>query len=300
MTTTQKPAISAADLAFYHDQGYLVLRQAFTPARVKSLVDGVKRVAELGREGKIQVSFLDKEKTLPARLGNILHPDRYQPAFADWLAEDLAPLIEATIGGPARHSLYGMLAAGAGEPYLQGWHRDLGKPGAPDEVEYLKHHHGRFVQFNAPIQPDDHFLHIVPASHLRASTPAEIKAQNRPAFDRQGKTGPLSADELIALEKWDAADAMPGAMIVRMNPGDIAFYNANLWHRGWNAKGLTRWTMHSAFWKPEYPVMAHEHGQREPMLTPGHMARMPRVTREYIQRYLDVYPEGKPKTLYEV
>ena len=229
--------------------------------------------------GQCTIHWLDQSKRLPDRLSNLLSPQYYDPAFAAWLNDDLAPLIEATIGGPARHSSSAMLAGGASRPYLQGWHRDLGKPGEPDEVAYLKHTHGRFVQYNATLQPGDRFLNIVPASHLRRSTAAEIKAMNRKPFDRGGKTGPLSDSELKALEAWDAVDAMPGAMVVEMETGDIAFYNANLWHRGWNPRGQTRWTMHSAFWKPEYPVMRHEHGQREELLTAGHMDRMPAVTR---------------------
>jgi hypothetical protein len=133
------------------------------------------------------------------------------------------------------------------------------------------------VQFNAPLLPGDRFLNIVPASHLRASTPDEIQAS---------KAG-------------DQAD-MPGALAVELRPGDIAYYNANLWHRGWNPDGELRWTMHCAFWKPEYPVMKHEYGQREALLTPGHLDRMPPVTRAYIQRYLEGYPQGEPKSLLDL
>src|SRR5262249_44847284 len=107
-------------------------------------------------------------------------------------------------------------------------------------------------------------------------------------------------EELRAIEAWDAVDPMPGAMVVEMEPGDIAYYNANLWHRGWNPAGKTRWTMHSAFWKPEYPVMRHEHGQREAMLTPGHLDKFPPRARAQVQRYLDAYAEGTPKTLMEI
>ncbi|MCE9589963.1 MAG: phytanoyl-CoA dioxygenase family protein [Planctomycetes bacterium] len=291
--------ITPKDLEHYHHEGYIILRGAFSPARVKSLVDGVNRIMDLALEGKCQMGWLDKERRLPARIGNMLHPDKYQPAFAQWLDEDLNPQIEALIGGPARHSLFGMLAGGAGDPYLQAWHRDIGKPGAPDEVEFLHHHHGRFVQFNASLVEDDHYLNIVPASHLRASTAQEIAVSGRKGFTRTG-TGPIAADEVRAIEAWDKEQPMPGGMVVRMEPGDIAYYNANLWHRGWNPAGGKRWTMHSAFWKPQYPVMSHEHGQREVMLTPGHLDRMPPVTRAYIQRYLDVYPEGKPKSLLEI
>ncbi len=228
--------------------------------------------------GAAKIRWTDRRRPLPARTGHLLPPEKYEPAFAEWLDEDLAPQIETLLDdGPVRHSLFGMLAGGGGQPYRQAWHRDIGKPGAPDETAFLRRHHGRFVQFNAPLLPGDRFLNIVPASHLRASTPAEIEAS---------KAGEL-------------AD-MPGAMIVELKPCDIAYYNANLWHRGWNPEGQARWTVHCAFWKAEYPVMKHEHGQRETMLTPGHLDRMPPVTRRYIQRYLDAYPPGEPQSLLEL
>lgn len=291
--------VTPKDLEQYHHEGYIILRGAFSQARIKTLVEGVNRIMDNALAGKLEIGWLDKERRLPGRVGNMLHPDKYQPAFAQWLDEDLDPQIQALIGGPARHSLFGMLAGGAGQPYLQGWHRDIGKPGAPDEVEFLKHHHGRFVQFNAPLVEHDRFLNIVPASHLRASTPEECRISKRPGFQRAAE-GPVTPEEVKAIKAWDDADPMPGGMVVEMEPGDIAYYNANLWHRGWNPAGEKRWTMHSAFWKPHYPVMSHEHGQRDVMLTPGHLDQMPPVTRTYIQRYIDVYPQGQPKSLLEI
>ena len=261
----------------FHEQGYIVLRGAFSGERVKALRAGLERLMDDAIAGRCGIDWLNQEKRLPNRIANMLNSDKYQPEFADWLDADLAPIIESLLGKPARHSLFGMLAGGNGQPYLQNWHRDLGKPGTPDEVEFLHRHHGRFVQFNAPIQPGDCFLHIVPQSHLRASTPEEIKASS------DGEKG-----------------EMPGALVVEMEPGDIAFYNSNLWHRGWNPDGATRWTIHSAYFPQHAPVLQHEYGQRESLLTPGHLERMPPVTRTYIQRYLDAYPEGEPLSLLDL
>lgn len=293
-------AVTPAQLKHYHEEGYIVLRGAFSKQRIKALIEGLNRLMDDALASKTSIHWFDAAKRLPMRIGHMLHPDKYQPEFAAWLDEDLDGQIQAFLGGPARHSLFGMLAGGNGMPYLQGWHHDLGKPGAPDEVEYMQKHHGRFVQFNAPLREHDRYLHIVPRSHNRASTPDEIRVSQRAGFTRANDKVPVTPEEVKAIEAWDAQDAMPGAMVVEMEPGDIAFYNANLWHRGWNAAGNVRWTMHSAFWKPVYSVMSHEHGQREAMLTPGHMNRMPPITRLYIQRYLDSYPEGKPKSLLEV
>ena len=264
--------ITAAGLDSYHNQGYLIVRRAFSPERVQSLLDAVNLLLDRALAGKCEVRWIDENRRLPQRISSTLHPDKYDPAYAEWLAADLAPHLEKLVVGPLRHSLFGMLAAGGEQPYEQAWHRDLGKPGDPDEEDYYRRLHGRFVQFNAPLLPGDRFLNIVPASHLRASTRVEIEAA----------AAGIEAD-------------MPGALIVELEPGDIAYYDANLWHRGWNPQGIKRWTVHCAFWRAADPVMRHEHGQREAMLTEGHLESMPSKARQYIQRYLDNYPEEPGK-----
>lgn len=263
---------SPADGAHFDEQGFVILRRAFAPERVRELRQAVERLLDRALAGQVEVPWIDRQGRVPARLSHLLHPDKYDPAYGAWLDEDLAPQLEVLLGGaPARHSLFGMLAGGGGQPYLQAWHRDLGRPGAPDELELLRRFHGRSIQFNAPLLPGDRFLNIVPATHLSPSTPDQLQAA---AAREQAR--------------------MPGGVEVELEPGDIAYYNANLWHRGWNPRGQMRWTLHCAFWKASYPVMKHEHGQRDALLFPGHLERLPPVTRSYIQRYLDNYPEGDP------
>lgn len=270
-------AISEKDKKTYAAQGFLILRQAFTKARIAALLEGIELLIDKGLAGKCELGWIDRERRLPSRTGHLLNPDKYHPAFADWIDEDLAPHLEALVSGPGvRHSLFGMLASGGEKPYTQKWHRDLGKPGDEEETAYLRRHEGSFVQFNAPLVPRDRFLHIVPESHLRASTEEEIEASRSESGE------------------------MPNAHVVELEPGDIAYYNANLWHRGWNPEGYKRWTMHCAFWNAGATVMTHEYGQREPLTQQGHLEQMPPVTRKYIQSYLDNYPEGDPPSLFDL
>ena len=94
---------------------------------------------------------------------------------------------------------------------------------------------------------------------------------------------------------------LPRFFIERLTePGDIVYYDANLWHRGFNPEGKKRWTLHAAFWKADYLVMSHEYGQREALATEGHIERMPKPTAEYVQRYLAKYPEGEPPRLLDL
>lgn len=282
--------VTPQDLDHYHHEGYVILRGTFSNERVKSLVAAVNRIMDRALAGKTEIGWIDRDKRLPGRLAHLLKPDKYQPELGTWLDEDLHPQIEAMLGGPARHSLFGMLAGGGGQKYLQPWHRDIGKPGELDEVAHMNKYHGKFVQFNAPLRPGDRYLNIVPRSHNRASTPAELAASKTPAD--------ITEEELIRTMAIDKG-VMPGAITVEMEPGDIAYYDANLWHRGWNQAGGTRWTMHAAFWQKNFEVMSHESGQRE-AFPPEHLSKMPPVTRMYIERYFDAYPKGEPRRVQEI
>jgi len=263
----------------YASQGYLILRGAFDKTRIQSLRDAIERLIDRALDGKVKIPWIGEPKNrTPERLGHLLNPDRFDAAYVEWLEADIIPTIESLLQSRVRHSLFGMLAGGGGKSYLQEWHRDLPNPERPtDPAIIFDPEPFWFTQFNAPLKPCDRFLQIIPASQTRASTPAEADAWHR---NRQGD--------------------MPGQMTVEMEPGDIALYNANLWHRGHNPDGKLRWTMHSAFWRTDFPVMSHEVGQRETLTVPGHMDRMPPRTRAAIQAYLDAYPEGKAQSLMEV
>ena len=174
--------ISEKDKETYAEQGFLVLRRAFAKTRIEALLEAVEGMIDKGLAGECELGWIDRERRLPSRTSHLLNPDKYHPAFADWIDEDLAPHLEALIRGTGvRHSLFGMLASGGGDPYTQKWHRDLGRPGDPDETAYLLRHQGSFAQFNAPLVPGDPFLNIVAGSHRRASTAAEIEASRSEA-----------------------------------------------------------------------------------------------------------------------
>ncbi len=261
----------------YREEGYLIFRAAYDADRVQSLIDGVERLIDRGLARACEIRWIDRECRLPNRIGHMLHPDKYDPAFAAWLDADIIPTVEAIFDAPGRHSLFGMLASGGGQSYSNPWHRDLCRPGALNEAEILERDLSRHVQFNAPLKPGDRFLQIVPGSHARPSTEAELEVYTD-----------------------NPNGNMPGQITVELEPGDIVYYNANLWHRGLNPEGILRWSMHTAFWRAELPVWQHEYGQRDAMLTSGYLDRMPPGTRAFIQRYLDVYPDDAPLDAREI
>src|ERR1051325_543293 len=118
----------------YSREGYLILRNAFDPSRIRSLVEAVNWLIDRALAGQVTIPWIGQpSQRTPERLSNLLDPGRYHPAYAAWLEEDLIPLVESLLRSPVRHSLFGMLAGGGGKPYLQAWHHDLPNPSNPSD-----------------------------------------------------------------------------------------------------------------------------------------------------------------------
>ena len=183
-------ALTAAHIHAFHEQGFVVVKGAFPPERILRLRAAIKELCERADEEEQatgQPSFpwqwLDREKRLPARMGDYLQPKKYHSEFGAWMAEDAIPQLEQLCGGPVRHNRFQMLASGGGQPYLQHWHRDWGNSdsiigvASPKPAEYVdacRGANGKHVEWNTPLLPDEHFLQVVPGSHCRACTDEEL------------------------------------------------------------------------------------------------------------------------------
>ena len=247
-----------------HSCGYVQVRGCYAPERVAALRDAI--------------APLKAAKPDAMRLSHLLHPENFAPVFAEWLAEDAGPHVEALVGGPIRHSLFNLLGSN-GAPYVQHFHRDV----HPNQSKRPENHedwlrfrrtiHGRTVQMNAPLLPDDNYFFIVPSSHNQLSTHAEVAA----AVD--SRDAPLTAE-------------MPGAIAVKLQPGDAVYYDFTLWHRGHNPRGAERLTIHNAYWAASIPVLAHEQGQAEKLAaTLSEHPSMPQRVRSYLERYIAAHPK---------
>ncbi|TPX18893.1 uncharacterized protein E0L32_011445 [Thyridium curvatum] len=116
--------------------------------------------------------------------------------------------------------LYNMLVRPDADYELR-WHRDDVPPEATAEQEMSRL--GRpawHAQWNLALW-DDESLVVVPGSHLRARTDAERAAD---PFARE----------------------LPGQLVVRLRPGDVAFYNNNILHRGVYDSARERMTLHGS------------------------------------------------------
>jgi hypothetical protein len=265
-----KHILTASEQEQYEREGYVILRGIIPAEEIEGLRADVRDLVAAAAEGRgPELPWINKEKQIPERIGQMLRPGWVRPAFTASLERGpYFSIAEQVLGAPVRYSLFGMLAGGDGKPYVQGWHRDLAPTEGESELAVLERNYRLFTQINAPLFPD-RYLTIVPGSHLRRTTAAEREVLAR-----------------------DPTGEMPGQLTVETEPGDVAFYYSNLLHRGYNPGGAMRWTMHHAFVNAVAPVAAHERGQERWIGEPGYLDTLPPALRVAMQRYLDAVPEG--------
>lgn len=228
--------ITAEERHHYFEHGYLIKRNVFSPGELERIRAGVRRIIDRAGSGEGKdVPWINREKGVPARVSDLLHPGYAQPELLDALeSSPIVDIVEAILEAPVRYSMYGMLANGDGREYSLRWHRDACPTEGGGQVYELLKIIRYCCQFNAPLFRDT-CLRIVPGSHIR----------------------PVTDEERHAL-KHHPHGPMPGEMIVELEAGDIAFYYANLLHTGQSRTGELRWTLHAAFWREDKPLWEGE------------------------------------------
>lgn len=150
---------------------------------------------------------------------------------------------EQALGGKVVWEGASLLCSAAN--YSQGWHRDVLQI-PEDKIDEGWFQPGIFfnnIQLNLCFF-DDSCLWIVPRSHNRPMTPAELAAF---AGSRH-----MTA---VGVE-------LPGAMPVELKAGQCVFYNNNLIHRGHNGLQQKRVTYHSGYARPDLQPSWHFYGAR--------------------------------------
>ena len=54
--------ITRSDLSFYAQQGYLIIRRAFSQARIQSLIDAVERLMDRALAGECEIGWIDRDR----------------------------------------------------------------------------------------------------------------------------------------------------------------------------------------------------------------------------------------------
>jgi ectoine hydroxylase-related dioxygenase (phytanoyl-CoA dioxygenase family) len=146
----------------------------------------------------------------------------------------------------------GILFEPADLPWCTEWHRDWrdNVPGISfAQWESVFGDARYFNQMNAALY-EDGCTWVVPGSHARADTPAEVRRfpiRPVPPPILDGKTS--EEREQIS---FDYASSMPGAVRLRLNAGDVALYRNSLWHLGSYVPYQKRATIHDYIDTPDF------------------------------------------------
>jgi hypothetical protein len=207
--------LTGLELYYLERAGYFVRRGALTGALLAACREAAERITEKGQGGESAEQWYA-----------ILHPDLNEPALIEALAH---PQI---IGVP--EDLYRDHAAcwqaeilyhSPGKGFGSAWHRDLRSDLDASPEAQLAHleRYMQNIRINAALRADE-TLRVIPGTHA---------------------TPPLP--EQRDLLKKDPCAALPGQVRIRLEPGDVLFYNGNLLHREEIAGEETRLTLHAVF-----------------------------------------------------
>ena len=214
--------------------GFVRIPGVLSPETLEELRAASKRSADLARNKEWPYV-----RTLPKQfppwnsdvssgiwgVQHLLHPKL--PDHELFAASYFAPYIIAIVTGLLECSpddlvmeLYNLLIR-PDQDFALRWHRDDIPPHAtPDEEESRLKEPILHAQWNLALY-DDESLVAVPGSHLRARSQVERSAD------------PFETN-------------LPGQAIVKMNAGDIVFYNNNILHRGVYTSAVERMTLHGS------------------------------------------------------
>ena len=115
--------LTAEQVRSFHADGFVIVRGAFSLERIAKLRSAIERLcaraydaeeaaAAAGDDAAAApplVPWLNREKRLPSRTGDYLRPEKYDPVFGAWMAEDAIPQLEQLMPPPLRHCRFQML-----------------------------------------------------------------------------------------------------------------------------------------------------------------------------------------------
>jgi hypothetical protein len=250
--------------AFFHENGYYILREAFGKDELAVLRERARIIQERVRKAPIKGtrffgvpdSVTNDVQKGPYTWGvnEITRPELFDAVLINALgSEKIDAVLTAVIEEPRAWGLK-ILWAPQVVDYDLIWHRDVADKLEP--VIPYKDPRNDHVQFNAALEYDDSFI-VIPKSHRR----------------------PLTPDEL-SMRRQNTA-TLPGQLRVELDPGDVVFMDAHAFHRGQAKAGAPRLSLHfsvQAQWVPLKPWGEPEHfawitsddfiGQLAPRLQP--------------------------------
>src|SRR5438045_6894840 len=102
----EDPCLNAGHKQQYREQGYVILRGIIAGEEVEALRAAVRELVEAAAAGQgPEVAWINREKRIPERLGQLLRPGWIRPAFVDSLERGpYFSIAEQILGAEARYS----------------------------------------------------------------------------------------------------------------------------------------------------------------------------------------------------
>ncbi|XXG95750.1 hypothetical protein Hte_002021 [Hypoxylon texense] len=225
--------------------GFVVLRSILSAPQLEALRAAAQRTAALAASGGWpHVRTVGKQFPPWAwapgvgiwGVQHLMHPSLPDaPAFtASYFGDEILGVAKELLGGPDGGcggcgddqlvmELYNLLVRPSdGRDYELRWHRDdVPATATADEETRRLREPAWHAQWNLALRDGDESLIVVPGSHARARTGAERAA------------GPFEP-------------AMPGQLAVRLDAGDVVFYDNNILHRGRYDGARERLSLHGS------------------------------------------------------
>lgn len=225
---------SSGYLADLERDGFVVVKSIVSPEKLAALREASQKVEKLARAGNwphirtVGKQFPPWEFNPEKGIWGVQHmmnPDMPgHELFTElYFSEEILSIVRELLQCDDEHlvmELFNMLVRPDGDFELR-WHRDdiAAEATAEEEMERLGHP-GYHAQYNFALFEDDSLV-LVPGSHKRARTDTE---RNADPFEK----------------------VLPEQLIVKLEPGDIAFYNNNILHRGVYDAHKDRVTLHGS------------------------------------------------------
>ena len=254
---------SEQHIADYHKLGYTVFREILPT----SLIGDLRQVTDRAREIARGVTGPQAQRLQPVANYDLdLQPFKHYgelPELKDAIHQVLTP----------RHyhadtERMGILLEPAEFPWCTNWHRDW-RDHMPEQIfesEFREDwdRHTFDIDYTNQVNCalyEDSSTWFVPGSHYRQrNLPGEIAARDAHNQDRHED---LPA-EPVQRERdcLDYCRLMPGAVQLRLNPGDFALYRSSAWHLGNYVPYRKRATIHDFCSTPEDAKYMQERRKR--------------------------------------
>lgn len=256
---------AAVDADLFREQGFLLRRNVVPADRLQTVRDAVERMIDHRRQ-------IADQRRLPGQPPGGEWAASAQPRLAldrDLVDPTCAAAVELLVGDStlgvcrqlidaehvAPHYMACICSAETHDAGPAAWHRDVG-PGDPAPLSGMQAsmaaHGPSYLQWNIALY-EDHVFWIVPGSHRRLSTEAELT-------------------QLAA----DPRQPLPGAIPVELSAGDGVVYTHLLLHWGSHYSRQRRRTLHPGYRPIGFHAVPNVHWRH---WEPGFYHLLPEATR---------------------